>query len=124
MSLARGAAQTGLAHRARPKLTILKEQLGLLVIFDVVHLAVRLVGQVHPREVFVLAEYERESRLHPATREQAILDGALAFEEVAQFGGADAEAELGDCSVRVLMGQGQRRVGGCSMRSSGSYRSW
>lgn len=67
------------------------------MIFDVVHSAVRLVGQVHAREVFVLAEHERESRLHPASGEEAVFDGAFAFEEVAQLGGTDAEAQLGDC---------------------------
>jgi hypothetical protein len=87
----------GPVPQPQQKLTILEEQLGLLMIFDVVHLAVGLVGQVHAREVFVLAEHERESRLHPASGEEAVFNGAFAFEEVAQLGGADAEAQLGDC---------------------------
>lgn len=97
----------------RAQLTILEEQLGLLMILDAVHFAVRLVGQVHAREVFVLAEHEREGRLHPAAGEQAVLDGAFAFEEVAQLGGTDAEAELGDCS-EGWSGQGQRRWWFCA----------
>lgn len=66
------------------------------MILNVVDLSVRLVCQVHPGEVLVFAEDDREGGLHPAPGEQAVLDGALALEEVAQLGRTDAKTELRD----------------------------
>lgn len=89
-------------HCETEALTVLEQQFRLLMILDVPHLALRLVRQVHPNEVLVLSENDRQRRLHAPSGQEAVLDGALALEQVAQLGGADSEAQLRDWRVGTL----------------------